>query len=188
MFSLIDIKKAIYSILETHPNGITEYQLIHLLQQEGVLSFGDNSLNQPLILFRIHFLIFHLLYHIKLAQLQKKQDLFISALNIKFIDYVPGHSGLSPIDRLMHFYLDLSYWTSIKESDVEDWLYQFWNKINEKEKNEALALFALSSEASEELIKKTYRKLCMQFHPDRPSGNEDMFKKIHSAWKVLSKS
>ena len=35
-------------------------------------------------------------------------------------------------------------------------------------------------------IKSAYRRLSMEFHPDRPNGNEENFKKINEAYEVLS--
>ncbi|MFZ9520419.1 MAG: DnaJ C-terminal domain-containing protein [Silvanigrellaceae bacterium] len=50
-------------------------------------------------------------------------------------------------------------------------------------------LLGISKTASEEEIKKSYRKLAMQYHPDRNPGNkqaEDKFKQISEAYAVLS--
>ena len=40
--------------------------------------------------------------------------------------------------------------------------------------------------ASKEEIKRAYKKLAMQYHPDRTSGNEDKFKLINEAYSILS--
>lgn len=40
--------------------------------------------------------------------------------------------------------------------------------------------------ASEDEIKKAYRKLAHEYHPDKPTGNEGKFKEINEAYQVLS--
>ena len=52
-------------------------------------------------------------------------------------------------------------------------------------------LLGVSKTASEDEIKKSFRKLAMQFHPDRNPGDkkaEDKFKEISEAYAVLSDS
>jgi DnaJ-class molecular chaperone len=44
----------------------------------------------------------------------------------------------------------------------------------------------VSEDATAEEIKKTYRKLAFQYHPDRNPGNEEMMKDINEAYAVLS--
>ena len=44
----------------------------------------------------------------------------------------------------------------------------------------------VSETATAEEIKKTYRKLAFQYHPDRNPGNEEMMKEINEAYAVLS--
>jgi DnaJ-class molecular chaperone len=40
--------------------------------------------------------------------------------------------------------------------------------------------------ASIDEIKKQYRKLSLEFHPDRPTGNAEKFKQINEAYEILS--
>ena len=46
----------------------------------------------------------------------------------------------------------------------------------------------LDKNATEEEIKKAYRKLAHQYHPDKNGGNEEKFKKVNEAHSVLSDS
>lgn len=43
----------------------------------------------------------------------------------------------------------------------------------------------LSENASEEEIKRTYRKQSMKYHPDRPEGNAEKYKEINNAYDIL---
>ena len=44
----------------------------------------------------------------------------------------------------------------------------------------------LPKNATPEQIKRQYRKLSLEYHPDRNNGNEEMFKKISEAYQHLS--
>ena len=47
-------------------------------------------------------------------------------------------------------------------------------------------VLGVNKNASPNEIKKAYRTLSMKHHPDRPTGNEEEFKKINEAYEVLS--
>ena len=47
-------------------------------------------------------------------------------------------------------------------------------------------ILGVTKTASDEEIKKAYRKLAHQYHPDKPTGNEAKFKEINEAYQVLS--
>lgn len=46
-------------------------------------------------------------------------------------------------------------------------------------------ILGLDKNASSEEIKKAFKKLAMQYHPDRPTGDENKFKEINEAYQVL---
>ena len=48
------------------------------------------------------------------------------------------------------------------------------------------AMLGVSKTANEEEIKRAYRRLAQQYHPDRKGGDEQKFKKINEAYQVLS--
>ena len=42
--------------------------------------------------------------------------------------------------------------------------------------------------STQEEIKKAYKKLALKYHPDRPNGDENTFKKVGEAYEVIMKS
>jgi DnaJ-class molecular chaperone len=55
--------------------------------------------------------------------------------------------------------------------------------MNDKDYYKTLGV---SEDATSDEIKKTYRKLAFQYHPDRNPGSEEMMKEINEAYAVLS--
>jgi curved DNA-binding protein CbpA len=54
------------------------------------------------------------------------------------------------------------------------------------EQKDYYKILGVSEGASYEEIKKTYRKLAFQYHPDKNPGKEEMMKEINEAYAVLS--
>jgi DnaJ homolog subfamily B member 4 len=49
-------------------------------------------------------------------------------------------------------------------------------------------ILQVDSDAPSDVIKKQYRKLSLDFHPDRPNGNAAKFKELNEAYEILSDS
>ncbi|MFC1644957.1 molecular chaperone DnaJ [Patescibacteria group bacterium] len=49
-------------------------------------------------------------------------------------------------------------------------------------------ILGVSKDASDDEIKKAYRKLAHKYHPDKANGDEEKFKEINGAYQVLSDS
>jgi molecular chaperone DnaJ len=47
-------------------------------------------------------------------------------------------------------------------------------------------ILGVEKSSTDDDIKKAYRKLAQQYHPDKASGNEEKFKEINEAYQVLS--
>lgn len=53
-------------------------------------------------------------------------------------------------------------------------------------KNNYYDILNVKNNATQNDIKKAYRKLAIKYHPDKPSGDEEKFKEISEAYEVLS--
>src|SRR3990167_8732980 len=49
-------------------------------------------------------------------------------------------------------------------------------------------ILGVPKDASQDDIKKAFRKLAHQYHPDKPNGDEQKFKEVNAAYQVLSDS
>ena len=166
----------------------SEYELIRWLQapEQGV--FRADALAQPLTLFRRHFILMHALYSLKKEWLlQGTAILDISALHIEKRPWFSHSSGTTQVnntDPLMDYYLDLSQ-LETPEQEIEQLLSSFWKKMLLPEQQpEDLAILELTPPTTALQIKKQYRKLAMQHHPDR-GGSEHKFCQIQGAYQRL---
>lgn len=80
-----------------------------------------------------------------------------------------------------------------KEFNVEDKIKHAKVKAREAAKKDYYKILGVEKSASEDDIKKAYRKLALKWHPDRNQGSEEekakadkMFKDINEAYSVIS--
>lgn len=182
-----NILDVIYHILVLHPEGVSEYGLLQTLRKEGFKSFEDNDLLDPIILFQSHFLLFHLLYQLRdRLRIEQQGDIDIHCLNIILSPWKQSESTLpSHCDTLREYYLDLTQLEAVTRKDVEEMLSWFWEEYDKNsQKGWAFSIFKLKESASQNMIKRRYRELLFQHHPDH-GGDPDHFIQIKQAAEVL---
>lgn len=173
--------------LENQSSSIGEYDLMQNLKSKGFFDF----LSQPALpheLFQAHFILFHTLYLLRDTYLENKNYLLtIHTLKIELLPYTHNTSetGLQETDKLRDYYLNFSNLENTSEDDVYDMLASFWNKMNHFDNREAaLAELGLTDPVADHIIKKEYRRLAMQHHPDR-GGDTAKLQKINDALASL---
>lgn len=187
-----DFESRLLHILEANPAGLSELTLI----RELASSYPDSlfavpgALREPLLLFQLHFLLFHMLYRLSDKLMESKRDLVIGALHIAIVPRAETDPGVSHLDPLRSYYLDWQQWLKTSADDVEQLLDQFWkgqpSPVAEGELTWARELFDLCTDDGPEDIKPRYRRLMMEHHPDR-GGDEERGSEINRAYRVLSR-
>lgn len=179
--------------------GLSEHQLLKLLQQEPYDFFAADALRDPLVLFQTHFLLFHCLYLLKQSWGSTQQAILdISAtLIIKrpyhnqqsdVVNKENVHHQLLCADPLAQYYLDWSHFSSTTEEDIDVLLNSFWRKVftpkNEESIQQSLTAMELDSLVSTAELKVQYRRLAQIHHPDK-GGDSEKFKTICQAFHQL---
>lgn len=179
----------LYEILDQHRTGIGEYQLIQELKRREVVPFVGSDLRDELILFRIHFLLFHLLYRLQDHLREgEKEDLEIHCLSIRLQPHRRGPQGSflpQPHDPLRAYYRELDRLETTQRQDIQQMLADFWRHFQQREgRGEALAQLGLEEPASRDAIKRAFRDQAKRHHPDR-GGDPVHFRRIAAAAKTL---
>ncbi len=181
------IQIVLSDILDAHPAGITEYELLKKLADLGVGLFDEEYFRSPLGLFQRHFLLFHCLYGLRgKLRAAQRSDMEIHCLGIRQIPYrnTPSvHPALH--DPLAAYYLELDNLTATDEQEVLRLLNDFWKRFaGEDQRDEALTVMGLTHPTGHSEIRQQYRRLAMQCHPDR-GGELAQFQKLEWAMGIL---
>ena len=174
-------------ILQLHPEGLSEYDLLQHLRGDTRSGFETGRLDDSAELFRTHFLLFHALYQLR-ERLRSSQsgDMDIHALSIRCHPFsVMTSHALAQPDPLRSYYLDMANLTGTTREDVEAMLGRFWACFGRYDRRrEALAVLDLPDDADGVAILHQYRRLAMQHHPDR-GGDPGKLQAIHAAMTIL---
>lgn len=184
---LDELQAHLRAILADHPAGVSEHALLQSLADRGLGLFGVDYFHSTLGLFQAHFLLFHCLYRLRNTLRSTRQgDLDIHCLCIRLLPHRDESCDYPAMpEPLAAYYLDLDNLESTGEADVLAMLDSFWKKFAADERrDEALSVLQLSAPASHDDIKRQYRRLAMQHHPDR-GGDPAQFQRLEWAMGVL---
>lgn len=180
------IADALLTILRAHPDGLAEHELMRKLAGDDP-AFGPEAYADELSLFQRHFILFHHLYRLRDDLWSRRQgDLAIHCLNIALLPF-PGSLEDLPAtpDPLRAYYLDISHLENTGRQDVLDMLDAFWlHFARHGRRTEALATLGLADPVSYPEIKRRYRQLAMEHHPDR-GGVAEKLQAINAAMELL---
>lgn len=179
------------ALLQDSPAGIDEFSLIKQLAARfpDSLFAEPDALRDPLKLFRLHFLLFHILYKLADQLASNGIDLRINAMNIAMAPFAVADPGLQIEDPLRAYYLDWEQWASTHAEDVERLLDAFWSGrggVGNSELEEALTLFELDQATDPRQIKSRYRALMSVHHPDKGGETADV-QRINEAFIILKR-
>lgn len=174
-------------ILQLHPEGLSEYELLQRLRADARVEFASERLDDTRELFRSHFLLFHHLYRLRdLLHDEGAGDLEIHVLKIRWHAAGPAtERALAHPDPLRAYYLDFDNLEGTTRDDIDALLGRFWARLSRYDRrSEALAVLDLPTGADLETIRSQYRRLAMRHHPDR-GGDRERLQAIHAAMAIL---
>lgn len=181
------LERPVFDILKEHKKGISEFELLKLLEKKQYLRRKNSTDSHNL--FRLHFILFHTLYRLRQRLLSRgKYDIEIHTVKIKIIPSSKNkyENSINTFDNLADYYLDESNLKDTTPADVEELLNSFFSDSRKfTHRHKALNELGLSDPVSSTQIKKRYRELARAHHPDA-GGSTDKMSKITAAFEVLS--
>ncbi|HKK05557.1 MAG TPA: DNA-J related domain-containing protein [Gammaproteobacteria bacterium] len=183
------LEDRVLALLGDCPGGIGEYELLKRLQAEDVAPFTTLAFDDSLALFRHHFVLYHVLYRIadRLAR-ERIGTLDIDPLCIRLRRATPASTSLPhDHDPLRRYYSDLENLAAMDRAALRDMLGRFWSGHEARAgRSEALAVLGLSDPVSDADIKRRYRRLAQDCHPDR-GGDTERLQALNAAMATLAR-
>ena len=182
----------IISLLKDNPSGWKIHILADALKQKGILSKLDQDPEQDL--FKRNFLLMNALYQLQ-EILLPEQWLQVLAMDIRLLpNPTDNRHQIDTTDPLRSYYLDWNNYHTDSEA-VKALLSQFWQRYQSHfgpsrtplsiSKAEAYATLELPTDATANQLRRQWRKLALRWHPDRPHGDAEQFRRVCEAYKVL---
>lgn len=179
------------SLLQSTPHSWKVHHLAAKLQQQGLMQDLDSDPQKAL--FKQNFLLMNALFQLQ-QMLLPDSWLQVKSMQIQIFRRVPSdlNQQLSEDDSLRDYYMDWhNYDTSANV--IQQILESFWHRYeqyiganpNAMHKRQALSVFELDDNATSKMIRKQWRRLALQWHPDRQGGDAAKFRQVCEAWQTL---
>ncbi len=171
-----------------HSPSCNEHDLIKHLKEQAIDPFPDLDLNHSKTLFCAHFLTKHALYTLQSRYLKAERYLLdITSVRVQRLPFSSGSEALARHDTVRDYYLDFRHYFETSEEDVNRMLNDFWQRfLALDDRVEALAALGLPASSNSERIRKAYRRLAQELHPDK-GGNPEEFDRITQAKATLDR-
>ncbi len=181
-----DLFEWIHECLQQRQDGISEHEMLKQLVGDDSSGVWSGAFRNNHSLFKAHFLLFNILYQLRIRLLEQKLGyLDINPVKIQLLPYGEGEDSLDAYDALMEYYLDFSNLENTSAREVDEMLTGFYTKLaNNGKRQLALQVLGLEDPVDDHTIKKQYRRLAMEHHPDR-GGDNALLQEINSAVKIL---
>jgi len=166
------------------------HTLANHLSQNNYLDKLDNDYNKDL--FKKNFLIMNALFQLNEDLIGTQYILIIETLEIRLTKI--NEKQISQHNQnLKDYYLD---WTNFETNSeaIENLFDSFWqsysaydvkNTYSPEKISSALRYFQLPENATPIQISKRWKMLALKHHPDKPTGDKNVFQQLQIHWQVL---
>jgi hypothetical protein len=186
---------AIASILNNHPDGLSEYDLIRALSKEPYSLLSTQAFSNNLALFKTHFVLFNALYRLqRFYQVNKIAQLDIVVTHIKLTHWSPNNVSSNADNKLCDYYSDWTHYENTSLEEVDDLIDSFWEKMgtkaipltsSEEDIERAWKVFELEPfSTTRKELKRRYHQLMRSHHPDK-GGDTSYAQSLSAAYKLL---
>lgn len=180
---------SVLDVLERQADSLKIHKLFSLLAEKELIPTLDESAEKDL--FKRNFLLMNALYQLQEILIPEKW-LQVEAMDIRLLPFNSTQHVVASDDPLRDYYLDWSHYEA-DNLEVKRLLEEFWTRYKKHvgvgevtmSQKQALACFELDETATPKEVRKTWRRLALKWHPDRPGGDTDKFRLYCEAWSLL---
>lgn len=101
--------------------------------------------------------------------------------NVKFYQDYANHQKQQWKEKQEYYQKNFNNWDKYFQG-----FYGFKEEEKKQDINYPYNIFGLKKSASNDDVKKAYRKSILKAHPDKPGGSAEAFRKVREAWEYFT--